>query len=100
MGGSFRRFDSWTTSTTAHADLWRRWTGTTQFLMRTSYRKTTEKEADTPVQQALAEALAGQRAINGKREVEGKPAHSFASVRDTLRSPSAKDAAGVRPAQT
>ena len=44
-GEAFRRVDSWTTMSTAHADLGRRWTGTTRFLMRTGCDETTEKDA-------------------------------------------------------
>ena len=53
-GETFRRVDSWTTKSTVHADLGRRWTGTTRFVMRTSHDETTEKEARAPVEQALA----------------------------------------------
>ena len=67
MGESFRRVDLRTTRATAHADHRRRRTGTTKFLVRTDYHETIEKEADAPVEQALAEAVAGQRAIKGER---------------------------------
>ena len=64
-GEAFRRVDSWTTKSTAHADLGRRWTGTTRFLMRTGCDETTEKEATAPVEEALGEAVADRRGESG-----------------------------------
>ena len=48
IGEGFKRVDTWTARSSAHADLGRRWTGTTRFLLRAGFGSNSEEGQDEP----------------------------------------------------